>query len=214
MPRQLDPLIADVLRKYGEDPTDEDNVVWDCHGTWVVYHRAVERMAVRAGVLFDPPQVLRAERDEAVILAFARLGDRADWDIGECLVGVNYRVAQRQAAYVYAMAVKRARDRVILKLIGLQGLLYSEAEADEFRDPGERPAEPEPPPRVRLEGPELADALIRAITKRTTLGDLVEFSDSPKFVTARESLPAEERLRVTRALDSRRVHLNTLEGAR
>lgn len=142
MPRQLDPRIAEILRKYGEDPTDTKNVLWDCHGTWVVYHAAVERIAARAGVHFDPPQVLRAERDEAVLLVFARLGERAEWDIGECLIGVNYRVAQRQAAYVYAMATKRGRDRVILKLVGLHGLLYSEEEAEEFKDGQPAPAAP------------------------------------------------------------------------
>ena len=40
-------------------------------------------------------------------------------------------------AYPWAMAEKRAKDRVILKLIGLHGLVYSEQEADEFKS--ERP---------------------------------------------------------------------------
>lgn len=137
MPRALDPRIADALRKYGEDPNDARSVIWDCHGTWVVYHRAVERIAAKAGVKFDPPQILRAERDEAVILVSAEMEGRRDWDIGECLVGVNYKVSPKQAAYVYAMAMKRARDRLILKLVGLHGLLYSEEEADEFKE--ERP---------------------------------------------------------------------------
>ena len=59
--------------------------------------------------------------------------ERAEWSIGEALVGVNYRVSGKQAAYVYAMAEKRAKDRVILKLIELHGLVYSEEEADEFK---------------------------------------------------------------------------------
>jgi hypothetical protein len=154
MPRQLDQRIADILRKYGEDPSDTKTVLWDCHGTWVVYHAAVERIAARAGVVFDMPQILRAERDEAVILVSASLGERKDWDIGECLVGTNYKVSGRQSAYVWAMASKRARDRVVLKLAGLHGLIYSEDEADDFRDSRPRLVEPEPEPDA---GPLLHD---------------------------------------------------------
>ena len=53
--------------------------------------------------------------------------------IGEALVHVNYKISGRQAAYVYAMAEKRAKDRVILKLVGLDGLLSSEEEVDELK---------------------------------------------------------------------------------
>ncbi len=52
----------------------------------------------------------------------------------QALLNVNYRVSGKQAAYVYAMAEKRAKDRVILKLIELHGLVYSEEEADEFKE--------------------------------------------------------------------------------
>jgi hypothetical protein len=37
------------------------------------------------------------------------------------------------AAYPFAMAEKRAKDRVILKLIALHGLVYSEDDSDEFK---------------------------------------------------------------------------------
>ena len=46
---------------------------------------------------------------------------------------VRSRLSGRQAAYVYAMAEKRAKDRVILKLVGLHGLLSSEEDADAFK---------------------------------------------------------------------------------
>jgi hypothetical protein len=139
MPRPLDPRIADILRKYEEDPRDDKGVIWDCHGTWVVYHKALERVAAKAGVSFSKPDVLRSERDEAVILCSGKLGEREDWEIGEALIGVNYKVSGKQAAYVYAMALKRARDRLILKLIGLHGLIYSEEESDDFRQSGREP---------------------------------------------------------------------------
>jgi len=125
-----DKQIADILSTYGEPIAGN---IWRVQGQAVIYHKALERIAAQAKITFDPPNVLRAERDEAVLLVTGRMNDRAEWSIGEALVNVNYRVSGRQAAYVYAMAEKRAKDRVILKLIGLHGLLYSEEEADEFQ---------------------------------------------------------------------------------
>jgi hypothetical protein len=122
--------ITETLAKFGEPMAGN---VWRVQGTVVIYHKALERIAAQAQIRFDPPTIVRAERDEAVILVSGRMGERLEWSIGEALVGVNYRVSGKQAAYVYAMAEKRAKDRVILKLIELHGLVYSEEEADEFK---------------------------------------------------------------------------------
>lgn len=126
-----DKKIAEVLAKFGEPMAGN---VWRVQGTAVIYHKALERIAAQAKIQFDTPTIVRAERDEAVILVTGRMGERVEWSIGEALIGVNYRVSGKQAAYVYAMAEKRAKDRVILKLIELHGLVYSEEEADEFRN--------------------------------------------------------------------------------
>ncbi len=125
-----DATIQDILAKYGEDVR---SATWKVQSATVIYHRAIERIAAKAGIKFDAPQILRAERDEAVILVTGRLGDMTVWSIGEAMVNVNYRVSGKQAAYVWAMAEKRAVDRVVLKLIGLHGIVYSENEADEFK---------------------------------------------------------------------------------
>ena len=125
-----DQQIADILAKYGEPIAGN---IWRVQGQAVIYHKALERIAAQAGIAFHPPTILRAERDEAVILVTGSMGERTEWSIGEALVNVNYKISGRQAAYVYAMAEKRAKDRVILKLVGLHGLLYSEEEADEFK---------------------------------------------------------------------------------
>src|SRR5215210_3257429 len=125
-----DQQIADILAKYGEPIAGN---IWRVQGQAVIYHKALERIAAQAGIAFAPPTVLRAERDEAVILVTGRMGEQTEWSIGEALVHVNYRVSGRQAAYVYAMAEKRAKDRVILKLVGLDGLLSLEEQADELK---------------------------------------------------------------------------------
>jgi len=126
-----DKKIADVLARFEEDFATS---VWRVQGTAVIYHKALERIAAKAQITWDEPKIIRAERDEAVIQVTGRMGDRVEWSIGEALIGMNYRVSGKQAAYVYAMAEKRAKDRVILKLIELSGDVYSEEEADEFKE--------------------------------------------------------------------------------
>jgi cytochrome c2 len=74
------------------------------------------------------------------------IGDKSEWSIGEACINVNYKVSGKQAAYVYAMAEKRAKDRVILKLAGLHGV-YSEDEADDFKQQPEQAA-PKQQPRL------------------------------------------------------------------
>src|SRR3954467_3712116 len=96
-----------------------DGNVWRVQGQAFIHHRTLERIAGKANITFDPPTILRAERDEAVLLVIGRTGERMEWSIGEALVGVNYHVPRSEPAYVYAMAEKRGKDRVILKLIDL-----------------------------------------------------------------------------------------------
>lgn len=130
MAKKLDPRLLEILTKYGEDV---EAAIWDCHGTWVAYHSALERIAAKAGITYDAPSVLVAEREGTAILVTGNLGDKAEWTIGEAFVNLNYRVSGKQAAYPFAMAEKRAKDRVVLKLIGLHGLVYSEEESDDFK---------------------------------------------------------------------------------
>lgn len=123
MPKALDPLVVEVLKKYDEDAR---TACWDCHGTWVVLHKALERVATKAKVSFDPPQVLTvdAANKTVAICVTGTMDGRSEWSIGEAAPYNN------KNAYPFAMAEKRAKDRVILKLVGLHGLLYSEDEAD------------------------------------------------------------------------------------
>jgi len=146
-----DKQINDMLEKHGEEWNDA--TVWRVQGTAVISHKALERIAAKADISFKPPVILRAERDEAVILVTGAIGDnkglREEWSIGEALivqegvVGGNYKVSGKQASYPYAMAEKRAKDRVILKLIQLSGLLFSEEEADDFKRGSQPAAEPQ-----------------------------------------------------------------------
>lgn len=122
---KIDPRLVDLLKQYGEDNTS----VWDCHGTWVALHDAVERMAARAGIQFDMPTMIvnDPEKKNVVVCVAASLKDRKEWSFGEV------SPANNKNAYPYAMAEKRAKDRVALKLLGMSGLVYSEEEADDFK---------------------------------------------------------------------------------
>lgn len=133
--------IRELFQKHQVSLSRDD--VWEVRpGTPVVKHSPLERLAAAIGVEWDPPNVLRSERDEAVIIAGGRIGDGpGEWSIGEAVIGQNYKVSGKMAAYPYAMAEKRAKDRVILKLAGLHGA-YSEEEADDFKQRDNQPPEP------------------------------------------------------------------------
>jgi hypothetical protein len=130
MSKKLDPRLLEILKQYGENA---EEALWDCHGTWVAYHKAIERIATKAGVTYADPKVLVARPEAAAILVTGTLGEKVEWSIGEAAIDLNYRVSGKQAAYPFAMAEKRGKDRVVLKLIGLHGLVYSEEESDDFK---------------------------------------------------------------------------------
>lgn len=113
----------------------EKDEIWEVHGSqWVVKHKALERIAAEKGIVWDRPAMIEhdAANKIAVICVFGKLGDRTEWSIGEA------SPANNKNAYCYAMAEKRGKDRVILKLLNGHGSLYSESEADEFAEPERR----------------------------------------------------------------------------
>lgn len=142
MSREADDKISSTLERFGIPMAGN---VWRVQGTPVIYHRTLEQIAAELDIIFQSPTIIRAERDECVMLVHGSMqlrGDdgkptdktRHEWSVGEAVINVNYKVSGKQAAYVYAMAEKRAKDRVILKLIELAGHVYSEEEADEFKE--------------------------------------------------------------------------------
>jgi len=119
--------VLDVLKEI-EEPASTST--WDCHGTRVILHKALEKIAAKKGITFDAPVHLVTDpaNKQVAIQVTGRLGDMEAWSIGE--VAPN----NCKNAYPFAMAEKRAKDRVILKLAGLHGYVYSEDEADDFKE--------------------------------------------------------------------------------
>jgi hypothetical protein len=115
--------------KYGID-SDE---IWEVRGgAYAIKHKALERVALAENIKFDPPQILSINlADKTIAMCVTgRQGERTEWTTGEAAPYNN------KNGYPVAMAEKRARDRVILKLLQAHGALYSEDEADEFKQNG------------------------------------------------------------------------------
>jgi hypothetical protein len=118
--------IADFQAKY---KVAEDEL-WEVHGsTWCVKHKALERIAAEVGIVWEKPELKVCDMANGLIaiLVGGRLGEHLEFSFGEASPKNN------KNAYPIAMAEKRAKDRVILKLLAVHGDLYSEEEADDFK---------------------------------------------------------------------------------
>jgi hypothetical protein len=120
-------LVGDVLKDIGET---SESAGWDCHGTFVLFHKALEQVAAHKEITFDAPTIVESDINSktVAVVVTGHLGDKSEWSFGEAAPYNN------KNAYPFAMAEKRAKDRVILKLVGLHGHVYSEEEADDFKD--------------------------------------------------------------------------------
>jgi len=133
-------LVRGMLEKHG---LDVEESCWDCHGTLVILHKACQRIAQRLGIEFGLPYLVESDSDNktVVVLVTGSMDQdgvrKTEWSFGEASPSNN------RNSYPYAMAEKRAKDRVTLALAGVHGYVYSEIEADEFGHNGS--SEPEPP---------------------------------------------------------------------
>ena len=128
--------ISNLLGEVGANSTD----VWEVRkNTWVVKHKALERIAAHLNIKFDSPKIIHADMEskQVAIEVSGSAGENTAWSIGEAAPYNN------KNEYPFAMAEKRAKDRVILKLAGIHGDAYSEEEADDFKESEESEAERE-----------------------------------------------------------------------
>ena len=137
---KLDPRIEAVRAQYGLDQSD----FWQIpqNKQWVCKHAALEVVATKANIEWSAPQIIQADTAEgiAVLAVTGKMGDRAEWATGEASPKNN------KNSYPWAMAEKRAKDRVVLKLAGIHGLVYSEDEMPTVRPDDVPPAQAEQPP--------------------------------------------------------------------
>ncbi len=138
----LDPRIDVIREKYGLARED----FWELpqkKGTWIAKHSALEVAAAKANIVFDNPVIIEANAAEgiAAMAVCGVMAERREWATGEASPKNN------KNTYPWAMAEKRAKDRVILKLIGIHGLVYSEDEGD-FKSDAPTPASAPAFPRL------------------------------------------------------------------
>lgn len=160
---------------------------------WLIKHRDLEIVAAKAGIEFDLPTVLECEAGKSIALVVAgRLpggtdgttaqAGRMEWSIGEA------SPKNTQQAYPYAMAEKRAKDRVILKLMNVHGHIYSEEEMDDAKVSAKEAAKPSGPSDKEKDARLKAEKKIAAI--RTMLAPMDSYAqaewlrENPKEVEA------------------------------
>lgn len=122
---KLDERLEAVRVEYGLRQDD----FWElpqAKGRWCIKHSALEIVAAKAGIVFEPPIVLEADgaNGVAAVCVTGTYKDRKVWSIGEA------SPKNTKNSYVWAICEKRAVDRVILKLVGIHGLLYSDTEIE------------------------------------------------------------------------------------
>jgi flagellar biosynthesis GTPase FlhF len=126
--------ISDFMEKFGVEAAE----LWEVrNGAYAIKHKALERVAVEKGIEFGAPTEI--ERDSAagvaVVRGAATLGERTEWTYGEASPKNN------KNAYPWAMAEKRLKDRLTLKLLQAHGAIYSESELDEAKTENGRPTQ-------------------------------------------------------------------------
>lgn len=125
--RDADEHIKKILSAHGED--FETNT-WLLPGgkSRAIKHHCTERMAAKMGIWFSLPDIISAAPENVVIIVRGRIEGENEgaeaWSFGEAAPKNN------KNAYPYAIAEKRAKGRVALKLLGLHGLLHDETEMD------------------------------------------------------------------------------------
>ena len=133
---QINEKLSKLLKEVGEvvDLNNKSSAVWALpqnQHVMIVKHKALEKISAHLGMWFDAPKIVESDTEKKIVSLVVQgyiddgKGKNTAWSIGE----VSPQNTSNK--YVYAMAEKRAIDRVILKLLGVHGDFYSQAEIDE-----------------------------------------------------------------------------------
>jgi len=138
---QINEKLSKLLKEVGEvvDLKNKSSAVWSLpqnQNVMIVKHKALEKISAHLGMWFDAPKIVESDTEKKIVSLVVQgyiddgKGKNTAWSIGEVSPD-NYKTYAKQSSYPYAMAEKRAIDRVILKLLGVHGDFYSQAEIDE-----------------------------------------------------------------------------------
>ena len=95
---------------------------------WIITHDACEKIAEKANIQFGSPTIFRDNNKDIAMVGDAKKGNKVIWSTGEA------SPTNCKAPYPFAMAEKRLKDRLTLKLINAYEYgIYSDVEADSFK---------------------------------------------------------------------------------
>lgn len=198
----LDPRIEAIRKKYDLQADD----FWQIpqNKQWVCKHSALEIVAAKEGLKFDPPTILEAysQNGTVAIVTGASMGERYEWATGEASPKNN------KNAYPWAMAEKRAKDRVVLKLVGIHGLVYSEDELSSEPMQPTAPAEAnDAGPKPKAQSRDMYAEMQAEIDACASLDDLVMLWGSKAFQTELKRQPVDWQLQLTERKDALKAEL-------
>ena len=133
MGKPIDSRALTILKKLNLDQKNEQGeykALWDCHGTWVMYHRYIEQAGAENGILYEYDEIEKDSANGVVVVKCTAQMEKEDKKHQVISYG-EASSKNTKNSYPYAMAEKRAYDRCVLKLLGLHGFVYSEDEMPE-----------------------------------------------------------------------------------
>ena len=120
--------IKDLAKKYNLKKSDFWEMKFGGKSNWIITHDAVEKIADVEVIKFHKPEVFRDNNSNVAMLGSATKGDKHIWSTGESSSYNN------KNPYNFAMAEKRLKDRLVLKIINAYEYgIYSDVEADDFK---------------------------------------------------------------------------------
>ena len=137
MGKPIDSRALAILKKYELDKKNDQGeykALWDCHGTWVMYHRYIEQAGAANGIKYKFEEIETNSANGIVVVKCTAVLDKGNDKKVQVVSYGESSPKNTKNSYPYAMAEKRAYDRCVLKLLGLHGFVYSEDEMpDELR---------------------------------------------------------------------------------
>ena len=120
--------IKEIAQKYDLSKDDFWELKRGTKSMWIITHDACEKIAAKENIQFGAPTIYRDSNQDVAIVGDAKRGNKVIWSTGEA------SPKNCKAPYMFAMAEKRLKDRLILKLINAYEYgIYSDSEADNFK---------------------------------------------------------------------------------
>ena len=120
--------IKELAQKYNLSKDDFWELKRGTRSMWIITHDACEKIAAKENIQFGAPTIYRDTNQDVAIVGDAKRGNKVIWSTGEA------SPKNCKAPYMFAMAEKRLKDRLVLKLIdAYQYQIYSDSEADNFK---------------------------------------------------------------------------------